>query len=37
VVCSLDNFLLEDLKTEETFLNFASLKSILFIEQNKLI
>jgi hypothetical protein len=26
VICLLDNFLLEDLKNEETFLNFASLK-----------
>jgi hypothetical protein len=26
VICSLVNFLLDDLKTEETFLNFVSLK-----------
>jgi hypothetical protein len=26
MICSLDNFLLEDIKTEETCLNFASLK-----------
>jgi hypothetical protein len=37
MICSLANFLLEDLKNKKNISEFCIAKSILFIEQNKFI